>query len=226
MTAITKKPKRKFLAEVQKSFEEDWKFFRGYLTERIGRHTFATFINLIGRIQECKCKEQEYHVLCKESRMWTFRPSFELYIPNKPANAVSEYNRFFEVLYSIFEDRDNNCQMIRLIAEDSLSCLDEYYISLMDLYSMGWYDFKDKVMHRAANPRVIVGAEYKTLRTEECWRLLNILADDDSYEDMTPTKKGLYGFKRGILKDFYGSLKQKKADMFNFKFRRMKHIKE
>ena len=225
MTDISKIDKDDFLDDLKRKFEDDWEMFEGFKTERIGRHTFASILDTIGRIKECEHKEQRYYELFKESGMWMMRPSFELYVPTITDNAVRDYNRLFEVLYHTFVDKNNNCQMIRLIAEDGMEFMDEYYISLMDLYSMDWRNFKDEIMRRSHNQRTMVGAEYKTLNTEDFWRLLQIIDDGANYEEEPLMKDGHFWMKRNVIKDFYETLKRRKDDKFNFKFKRMKHLK-
>ena len=221
MTAITQKTKDEFLKEVEESFEKTWKAYRDAMTDKIGRHTYASFLDLIGRIQECRHKEQAYFNLFKETPVGVSQMTHDLYIPQESDNFDREYNNFFDMLYYAFEQ--GNCNMVHLIAEEEVRFMDEYIVSTKELYSMDWKEFKSQILSRSASPKTFVNAEFREIRTEDCWRLLSIISEDDNYVESPFTEKS-YWLKRDIIKYFYEDLKKGRNDefhRFNFKFKKI-----
>ena len=196
------KTKKQYFEEVKAHFDKEWTEFRLNLKSNVDGVKFRDVVGLIEKINGDNQFQFNYWNLFHEAGVLDTNLQGDFFVPSDPGNMVREYNRLHENLNWAF-CCEGSAYLVKATLQADMPPFIKYFVSTENLYCMGNPEIEEMILRRMGNMNMkVLGAECRTLDIQGYARLLETIADKDSYE----TRKGMALMRKNVYDGIFDSL--------------------
>ncbi len=196
------KTKKQYFEEVKAHFDKEWTEFQLNLKTRFEGIEFRKIVDLVETILGDSQFQFHYWSLFHEAGILVANTPNDFYIPADSGNMVAEFNRLHENLNWAF-CCEEGAYLVKATLQADMPPFIRYFVSTETLYCMGNLGIEKMILRRMGGMNMkVLGAECRMLDIQGYVRLLEAIADKDSYE----TRKGIVLMKKNIYDGIFDSL--------------------